>query len=289
LGLSVTPDELQERIELDFGYQRNPPTPTPTPIVTPPLTPTEELEPTPDITPYPTPTPMTEDAFRQLYNDTIQSLRSMGIPEGQFRAWIEASLLLEELREVMDEQVPTEGDQVELHYVNVDSQEWANEMVARLDAGEEFEVIATELEESEEVEGFDSETGWSTRSALEDRFTPEWGEVAFGLEIGDHSHVISDTTGNRFYVFQVLGHEVRELESYALQQAQDKAFEEWLEAQKQALLVEYPPIKTECRGETSAREEACSGSWRDRDPTVCAWAFLRPCGGSWRDRVPIDP
>jgi hypothetical protein len=232
---------------------------------------------------------MTEKDFRQRYNDTLQNLKSLGMSEQQFRAWIETSVLIEKVREEMDAQVPTTADQVELHYVNVNSEAWANEMVARLGAGEDFEALAAELEESEDVEGFDAESGWSTQSGLEDRFTAELAELAFELNVGEHSHVIVDTSGDRFLVFKVLGHEIHELDSQALQQAQDEAFEEWLEAQKQVLRIEYPLIKTKCRGQVSAQEEKCSGSWRDRDPAVCAWVFLRPCGGSWKDRVPTTP
>jgi len=286
-GIKVAPEKVQESIEIYFGYDRNPAAPTPAPTDTPPLTPTDVL--TPTAVPLPTPTPMTEDAFRQLYDDALRSWKKLGISEPQFRSWMEASLLYGELREQMDADVPTTAEQVKLRYINVDSEEWASDFAARLDGGEDFETLAGELEENDQVTGFDRELDWYPRGALEQLLGATLAELAFSLDVGEHSQAVADENSARYYVVEVLGHEVHELDSYMLQQMQDEAFQAWIEAQKQILLVEYPLVRAECWGDTPWYQEECRRSWRDRNPAVCRWAIAWPCGGSWQDRVPMDP
>ncbi|MBU0705125.1 MAG: SurA N-terminal domain-containing protein [Chloroflexi bacterium] len=287
-GIEVTAEELQQGIELYFGYDRDPATPAPAPTATPPLTPTDALAPVPTDIPVPTPTPMTEEAFSQLYDDVLGSWESAGISEQQYRSWMEASLQLKGLREQMDAEVPTIADQVTLRYMSVDSEEWANDFVARLDAGEDFQALVDELEEDEQVTGYNRELGWYPLSGLEQNLGAALAELAFSLEVGEHSQVSPDESGGGYYVIEVLGHEERDLDPYALQQAQEEAFQEWVEAQKQISLVEYPPVRTECWGDTSWYQEECRSSWRDRNPAVCRWALFWPCAGSWQDRVPMD-
>ncbi|HEY71734.1 MAG: hypothetical protein DRJ03_11340 [Chloroflexi bacterium] len=287
-GIAVASDQVQQSVESYFGYERNPATSTPAPTATPPLTPTDAT-PAPTAVPMPTPTPMTEEAFRQLYSDVLKSWRELGVSEQQYRSWMEVSLLREKLREQMDAEVPTTAEQVKLRYINVDSEEWASDFAVRLDEGEDFETLAGELEEDEQVSGFDRELGWYPLSALEGIVGATLSELAFSLDVGEHSQAAADEGGTRYYVIEVLGHEVRELDDYVLQQVQDEAFQEWIEAQKQIALVEYPTVRAECQGDTPWYKAECRRSWRDRDPAVCRWALLWPCGSSWQSRVPMDP
>jgi parvulin-like peptidyl-prolyl isomerase len=290
LDITVTPEELQQEIERYFGYDRNPPTPTPAPIATLPLTPTDALlNPTPTVAPLPTPTMMTEDAFRQLYNNALKAWKPLGVSEQKFKSWVEAWLLLEELQERIGAEVPTTADQVKLRYLSVDGEERASELAARLDDGEDFQVLADELEEDEEATGLGTELGWYPRDMLEERMGAELAELAFSMEVGEHSQPVEGEDGTRYTIVEVMDREVRELASYLLEQAKDDVFQEWVEAQKEVSLVEYPPVRAECQGDTPWYDDECRHSWRDRDPTVCRWAFLWPCGGSWRDRVPTEP
>lgn len=287
-GLEVTEEELQSGIELYFGYDRDPLTPTPAPTDVPPLTSSGILTPTPTAVPVPTSTPMTEEAFRQLYGDVLRSWGEVGITEQQYRSWMKASLLIQELREQMDSEVPTTSDQVTLRYISVDSEEWANDLVARLDAGEDFQALADELEGNEEVTGYSRELDWYPLSVLSQTLGANLAELAFSLEVGEHSQAVLDENSARYYVIEVLGHEEHALDPYTLQQVQEEAFQEWIEAQKQISLIEYPPVRTECQGETPWYKDECRRSWRDRDPKVCGWALFWPCAGSWRDRVPTE-
>ncbi len=236
-GIEVTTTEVDREIELYFGYDPNPATPTPAPTATPPLTPTDVLTPTPTSTPLPTPIPMTKEEFEQQKGAFLKTLDELDISEQQFRSQFEASLLTDNLREEMQAEIPTTADQVNLRTLTVDSEERANELAARLDAGEDFQTLADELEEDEQVTGYALELGWYPKSMLEQSFGTELVNKVFSLEVGGHTQPRLLSEGSTSYtIIEVVGHEVRELESYVLNQLAEDAFQEWLEAQQ--ILVE---------------------------------------------------
>jgi len=232
-GIIVAPEELQREIELAFGYDRDPATPTPAPTVTPPLTLTGVLTSAPTPVPLPTPTPMTEQDFRQRYDTHLsESLKPLGISEQQYRSWIEASLLVEKLREQMGAEVPAMAEQVKLRFLAVDDEERANELVTRLDAGEDFQALADELEEDEEVAGYSTELDWLPRSMLESRLETELTDLAFSLEVGEHSQPVLGQDSTWYTIIEVVGRETRELDQFLRQQLGDETFQEWLDAQQ---------------------------------------------------------
>ncbi|RLC99976.1 MAG: hypothetical protein DRI77_01490 [Chloroflexi bacterium] len=280
-GITVAPEQVQQSIEQYFGYERDPATPTPAPADTSPLTPTVDS--------LPTPTPVTEEAFQQRYSESLKSWKELGISEQQFRSWMEDSLVFEKLREQMDAEVPTTADQVKLSYISVDSEEWAKDAAARLDAGEDFQALADELEDNEDVTGYGRELDWYPSSVLQQMLGEMLTGVVFDMQVGERSQPVLNMDDSHYYIVEILGRETRELAPNVLQQVQEDAFQKWVEAQQQVSSIEYPPVRAECHGDTPWYKDECRRSWRDRDPEVCRWALLWPCGGSWQARVPMDP
>ncbi len=222
-GIIITQDELQKQIESNFGYDSNPPTPEPT--VSSPLTPTEES--------LPTPTPMTEKDFEQLYADFLsESLKPLDISEEQYRSWLEASLLSTKLQEQMATEISTEADQVELNVLSVNSNEQASALVARLDAGEDFQILAAELNAGGQDSGYATELGWLPKDLSESNLGAELTEIAFNLEVGEHSQPVADPDGGWYNILKVEGHESREIDQWAQQQLAEQKFQGWLESQQ---------------------------------------------------------
>ena len=228
-SITVDPDELQQEIEQFFGYDRNPATPTPGPDVTSPLTPTDEIT----STQVPTPTPMTEDAFRQLYDTYMtQSLKPQGISEQRYRSWVEAALLTEKLREQVQAEAPTSAEQAKVRYLVVDAEERANELAGRLDAGEDFQTLIDELAAEEQPTGFGTELDWYPKSILEGRLDTELADLAFELEVGQHSQPVASGDGMSYAIIEIVGREERELDELTRQSLGDESFQEWLDAQQ---------------------------------------------------------
>jgi parvulin-like peptidyl-prolyl isomerase len=229
-GITVSSDELQTTVEQYFGYERNPSTPTPAPTATQPLTPTGELEPT--STPLPTQVPITEQDFRQAYDNFIKNLKTLDVSERQWRSWIEASLLSEKVQEQMREETPLTAEQVKLRYLIVDNEDLANEVSARLDAGEDFQAVSDELQDDEEITAYGTELDWLPKNLLEDRLDTELADLAFSLEVGQHSQPVLGQDGAWYAIIEVLEREVRELDQSVRDELGNEAFQEWLDTQQ---------------------------------------------------------
>lgn len=229
-GITVSSDEVQRRLELNFGYDRNPATPVPEPTAAAPLTFTLMLTPEPTPTPQATSTPVSEEEFRRRLNDTLRQIKAS---EQMLRSWIEASLLTEKLQEQMTAEVPTTADQVKLRFLSAVSETLASDLIVRLEAGEDFEALADELEA--DGSGSSAEMDWRTRGDVEEILGAEIAEVVFGMAPGERTQPLLNVSGARYLIIEVLGHEVRELDQVARQQLGNEAFQAWLEAQQAAV------------------------------------------------------
>jgi parvulin-like peptidyl-prolyl isomerase len=222
-NIVVTPDEVQEEIEKVFGYERNPPTPTPTPTV---------LAGTETPTPAPTVELMTRDQFDKNYTDYVLALRSQaGIGEDAFRRLFELSVYRTKLQEALAEEVPATGEQVHARHILVETEEEAQEVLSRLEAGEDFAALANEL--SQDPGSVDGDLGWFSRGQM----VPEFEEAAFSLQPGSTSDPVQTTYG--FHIIQVLERdENRPLDEPALEQRKSTALSDWLAEQTQSEAVQ---------------------------------------------------
>jgi len=236
--ITVSAEEVQGAVHENFGYN---PDATPVPTPDSPLTSTESLT-TAESAAAPTPTRMTESDFRELYNRYMQEgLRPLGISEQEYRSWMKVSLLREELQADMKEQLPQEAEQVKLQFLSVSDEERAQELAERLDSGEDFEVIAEELNADEESPGASSELDWLPQDTLADRLNEDIAATVFELEVGEHTEPLKlGEESQALYIFQVTGHEERELSESILDQQAQARFQSWLDAQQS--LVERKSI-----------------------------------------------
>ncbi|NPV09157.1 MAG: hypothetical protein HPY83_14505 [Anaerolineae bacterium] len=246
-GLSVSPDELEEWVQEWFGYDPHPdPTPTtepqatqaaeeataePTPESTPEpnAEPTPEATPEPTATPSPTPTPMTLEAYQELRQEYLKYVQDRtGMTEAAFLDLMKAYLLREKLQEALAAEVPTSAPQVNVRHIVVFSQEEADEVLARLEAGEDFAALAQELSQDPSKES-GGELGWLTASSSALPATVL--ERAFELAPGERE-VVSSYMG--LHVLEVVDKDDdRPLEEAELQQARAAALDTWLSAATQ--------------------------------------------------------
>jgi hypothetical protein len=238
-GIEVTNEEIQNAVHENFGYD---PEATPAPDASPPLTSTESLTAS-ESTPAPVPTQMTEADFRELYNQYMQQgLNPLGISEQQYRSWLKASLLSEKLQADMKEELPQQAEQVKLRFLRVSTEEQANGLVQRLDSGEDFEALATEIQEAEDSPGISSELDWLPRDALANRLGEEIATTAFSLDVGEHTEPLAVDEGSQaYYILEVTGREEREISDTIMDQMAQEKFRSWLDAQQS--LVERKSIE----------------------------------------------
>lgn len=213
-------------------------TPTPLPTATPTLTVTEAVSsttPTPTVPSPPLPTPhvMTEGEFLERYKTTLDTLRQeVGLSEADYRRTVEAALLYDKLQDLFASRVPTTEEQVHARHILVETEEEAQNVLARLKA-EDFASLAKELSIDESTKEDGGDLGWFPRGVME----PEFEEAVFALQPGETSDTVHTSFG--YHIIRVEERDPdRELEPYLLEQRQASALGEWLEEQRQSEAVE---------------------------------------------------
>jgi parvulin-like peptidyl-prolyl isomerase len=268
-NITVSPDEVSEFIEKQFGYQRYTPTPSPTPAISPtPLpSPTPGGSPTP--APAPTATPMSLESYQTAYKNYTQRLdTAAGFKEADFRALAELDLLRQKLFEAVGADVPTTEDQVRAQHILVrviepaptatplaegqptptpgptaqptavprsDAQALAliNEIKQKLDAGGDFAALAKEYSEDTGSKDEGGELGWFAKSQM----VTEFADAAFSLQPGQVSEPVKTQYG--YHLIKVEERDpAHPLQQGALQQKQYEAFQKWLSDLKAAAKIE---------------------------------------------------
>ncbi len=218
-SITVTADELQEEIEKQFGYERNPPTPTPTPI-------TATLAIT--VTPTPTTAPMTLDEFQKNYNEYVVAMRTnAGFSETAFRRLFESSLYNTKLQEALAAEVPLTAEQVHARHILVETEDEAKKVLERLQAGEDFAALAKELSKDTSNAEQGGDLGWFARGQMVTAFE----DAAFSLEPGQTSDLVQTSYG--YHIINMLERDAnRVLDETMLEQKKSTALSDWLTVQR---------------------------------------------------------
>jgi hypothetical protein len=217
------------------------PEPTSTPTLTVTLVTTATPSAVPEIpTPAPTPTfhIITGEEFSQNYTQFLDILKEQtGLSEAKYRRIIKAGLLLDKVRGLFADQVPTEAEQVNVSHIQSDTKEEAQAALQRLDAGEEFALVASEVSTDTFTAANGGELGWVLEGDLASQYGPDLEAAAFSLSPGEYSQPISSTVGVHILLVNERG--VRPLDEYRLQAQQQQAYFDWLEEARSAEGVEY--------------------------------------------------
>jgi len=205
-------------------------TPTPTFTPSPTLTTTEEITPTatPADTPTPAPTPTLNivggtELASQLTTWLEILADQVGINETEYREIVRAVLLRQKLQEVIGNEAPHVTEQTHARHILVETEEEANDVIARLKAGEDFADLAAELSQDPGSAANGGDLGFVPRG----RFVPEFDEVVFTLPVGQVSDPVQTQFG--WHIIEVLEREERELSPSDYAYSQQQAWQDWLD------------------------------------------------------------
>ncbi len=192
---------------------------TPTAAVTDTVESQPEDVPTP--TPFPTSTPYTREAFEADLAENLDTLERLGYSEADLRRLVESDLYRQKLLEAVTAEVSQIQDHAWARQILVGTEAEAQDVIARLEGGENFAILAQEvsLDQNTAIDGGD--LGWFTREQF-----PEIADAAFSLEIGGISEPIQSQFG--FHVIQVLGREERSLTTSEFDELKQSVFETWI-------------------------------------------------------------
>jgi parvulin-like peptidyl-prolyl isomerase len=215
-------------------------TPTPTLIPSPTLTNTGELTGSttvPNSVPSPAPTPtfniIADDELATQYDNWMNTLAEVAnTDEADYRRYIRLAVLREKLGESLGDEVPTIAEQARARHILVESEEEANQVVERLQAGEDFAELATELSLDTASAAAGGDLGFVPR----DRFVASVDEVVFSLPPGQLSDPVESQFG--WHVIEVLERGERELSPADYSQAQRVALSEWIANAREAAEIQ---------------------------------------------------
>jgi len=191
--------------------------PTPTVVITP-------TSPAPTNTPLPTQTPYIESAYKEDFKTYMNNIKTFAdLSEADFRWIFGMQLLRQKVFDSITASESPEQEQVWARHIVVSDEAQAQSIYERLNNGEDFETVATEVYSGT---GNTSDLGWFGVGTLESNAE----KVVFDTEIGQITEPIQTASG--WEIYQVLGHEVRPLSDTEFEQYKQTVFQNWLDQQK---------------------------------------------------------
>jgi len=206
------------------------PVPTEGPTVTPPPTATLDPELVPEFTPTTTPTPLptptgtpyTLEGYQSQFDDALTGMKDIGLTEAQYHRLFETGLLRQKLIDEVTADLPKEEEQVWARHILVADEETANQVIERLNNGEDFGELAAELSEDAGSGANGGDLGWFGKGQM----VPEFEEVAFDLEDGEISEPVESQFG--FHIIQTLGHATVPMSASEYDQARQTEFNDFI-------------------------------------------------------------
>lgn len=124
------------------------------------------------------------------------------------------------------------AEQVHASHILVETEETGQEVLDKLDAGEDFAALAAEYSTDPGSKDQGGDLGWFPRGMM----VSEFEEAAFSLEPGETSGLVQSAFG--YHIIQVHEKEERELDPALYAQAQQQQFQAWFETQRAEASIE---------------------------------------------------
>lgn len=248
LGITISPEEIEAELRVSFNYYPDGtpvPSATPTDIPVPPLSATQlaivTLTPTaaptmaptqapvtitatlaPTRTPMPTQTPMTQEGYQTEIDTWIKNMEVAKMDRATLNRMIENILLRRKLQERITADVAAEEDQVWARHILVADQATAEDIIKRLNAGEDWNSLAT-LSIDTASAATAGDYGWFPKGQMVQEFT----DAAFALQPGEITQTPVQTI-HGYHVIQVIDHQIRPVTADRLETLKSTKFSTWL-------------------------------------------------------------
>ncbi len=197
---------------------------TPTATLEPTATAAATATPAQSSTPSATPTVYSTEVYANNVATYAANMKSVaGLSESDLRWIFTMQLLRTKVFDAVTADVSQEQDQVWARHIVVSDQAQAQSIYDRLQSGESFETIATEVYSGT---ANTSDLGWFGKGTIDANAE----DILWSMPIGQISEPIA--TANGYEIYQVLGHEVRTLSDADYEALKQTTFTNWIDAQK---------------------------------------------------------
>lgn len=265
-GITVSEEEITNRIQEDFGYSESGPTSTPTlfptlgptstksviqmtlipdytntPSPTPQFTATATLTATPTLIPSPssvpsitpTATPFTLEMFNIRYQETLKRFEEdIQFEEQQLRELFKTDILRKKIFAEMTAELPITQEKMWARHILAADEETAKKVAEELKSNPDWNAMAAKYSTDPGSKDSGGDLGWFGKGTM----VPEFEDAAFALSIGETSAPVKTQYG--WHIIQALGHETRPVSAYEFQQIGEKAFSDFIEKLKQETSIE---------------------------------------------------
>lgn len=222
-GISVTPADVETRIQQNVAEYQALSAPTPEPA---PTDPAATAEPSPTQPAGVTPTPLATLDPASFQTALKQQLDQFNLTENRYRQLVALQVLQTRLQDAMGAEVPPVQEQVRARHLLLTTEQQARDALARVQAGEDFAVLARELSTDPGSKDKGGDLGWFPRGVMNKPFE----DAAFALQPGQISDVVQSPNG--FHIIEVVERDpARPLEPGLLEVLQQRKFSDWLNVQ----------------------------------------------------------
>jgi len=253
MGITVSDEQVQERIQQFFGYDPNAglftatpspaPTASPTPFITatpspiptetqtPTTTPTPEITATASVTPQATATATStpdaatrEATFNSTRDDFFSYVTTTSqINEGDLQNYFKTQALREAVLEQVTADMPHTATYANIRHILVATEAEAQDVLEALQAGESFASLAAAVSTDTSNAGNGGELGWQPLSL----YVTPFADAARDAEIGAFVGPVETEFG--YHILQVRAREEREMNDSDFEQAKAREFQDWLD------------------------------------------------------------
>ncbi len=193
----------------------------------------EQTEAQPTIA-VPTPTEYTVDGYQTQLTEYLEYIGTYAnISESDLRKMVAVDLYREKVMDALTTELEAEEEQVWARHILIAEEEVANQVVERLEAGEDFATLAEELSIDTGSGANGGDLGWFGQGQM----IPEFEEAAFALEFAEISEPIQ--SGYGWHIIQLLGKENRPISESRLDEIRQQTLQKWLVEQRDAADVVY--------------------------------------------------
>jgi parvulin-like peptidyl-prolyl isomerase len=151
----------------------------------------------------------------------------------QFADFLRESMLTQRIRDQVTQTVTGPLPHVHARHILVATEAEANDILARLQAGEEFAVLATTYSRDVTTRDTGGDLGWFTQEEL---LEPALAQVAFSLEPGQIAGPVPTRLG--YHILQTLEKESRQVAPEKQADLAQVLFQNWLQGQLDSASIE---------------------------------------------------